>query len=172
VSILFTDLVGSTELGQQLGDHAADEVRRAHFQLLRSAITATGGTEVKTIGDAVMASYGSAADAVEGAVAMQQAVARQGRLDGRPLQMRVGISAGDATFESTTGSARRWSRRPGCAAPAERPDPGDRRGAGAGRFAVRPPAGTGRRDRGKGLARRCERVRWCGNRRPNNVTTD
>jgi class 3 adenylate cyclase/type II secretory pathway predicted ATPase ExeA/tetratricopeptide (TPR) repeat protein len=99
VSILFTDLVGSTELGQELGDHAADEVRRAHFQLLRSAITATGGTEVKTIGDAVMASYGSAADAVQGAVAMQQAVARQGRLDGRPLQMRVGLSAGEATFE-------------------------------------------------------------------------
>jgi class 3 adenylate cyclase/type II secretory pathway predicted ATPase ExeA len=99
VSILFTDLVGSTELGQQLGDHAADEVRRAHFQLLRSAITATGGTEVKTIGDAVMASYGSAADAVQGAVAMQQAVVRQGRLDGRSLQMRVGLSAGEATFE-------------------------------------------------------------------------
>jgi class 3 adenylate cyclase/tetratricopeptide (TPR) repeat protein len=99
VSIVFTDLVGSTELSQQLGDHAADEVRRAHFQLLRSAIAASGGTEVKTIGDAVMASYGSAADAVEGAVTMQRAVARQGRLDGRPLQMRVGLSAGEATFE-------------------------------------------------------------------------
>jgi class 3 adenylate cyclase/tetratricopeptide (TPR) repeat protein/type II secretory pathway predicted ATPase ExeA len=99
VSIVFTDLVGSTELSRQLGDHAADEVRRAHFQLLRSAIAASGGTEVKTIGDAVMASYGSAADAVEGAVAMQRAVARQSRLDGRPLQMRVGLSAGEATFE-------------------------------------------------------------------------
>jgi class 3 adenylate cyclase/tetratricopeptide (TPR) repeat protein len=99
VTILFTDLVGSTELSGELGDRAADELRRTHFQVLRSAIEATGGTEVKTIGDAVMASYSSAADAVEGAVAMQEGVRRQGLRDGRPLAMRVGISAGEATCE-------------------------------------------------------------------------
>jgi class 3 adenylate cyclase len=57
VTILFTDLVDSTELASDLGDVAADELRREHFAHLREAIAATGDTEVKTIGDAVMVSY-------------------------------------------------------------------------------------------------------------------
>jgi class 3 adenylate cyclase len=100
VIILFTDLVGSTELASELGDVAADDLRREHFGHLREAIAATGGTEVKTIGDAAMVSYKGAADALAGAVAMQRAVERhnRGREDHR-LEMRVGVSAGDATFE-------------------------------------------------------------------------
>ena len=55
---------------------------------------------MKTIGDAVMVSYPGAADALAGAVAMQRAVDRHNRrLEGRRLEMRVGISVGDATFE-------------------------------------------------------------------------
>nr|NIR40753.1 hypothetical protein [Actinomycetota bacterium]NIT98268.1 hypothetical protein [Actinomycetota bacterium]NIU21898.1 hypothetical protein [Actinomycetota bacterium]NIU70333.1 hypothetical protein [Actinomycetota bacterium]NIV58445.1 hypothetical protein [Actinomycetota bacterium] len=61
---------------------------------------ATGGTEVKNIGDALMVSYASAADALDGAVAMQQNVEEQNLTgDGPRLAMRVGMSAGDATFE-------------------------------------------------------------------------
>ena len=48
ISILFTDLVGSTELTSDIGDAAADSLRRAHFTELREALAATGGTEVKT----------------------------------------------------------------------------------------------------------------------------
>ena len=83
-----------------MGDVAADELRGTHFAHLREAIAATGGTEVKTIGDAVMVSYPGAADALAGAAAMQRAVERHNRssASGR-LAMRVGISAGDATFE-------------------------------------------------------------------------
>ena len=67
---------------------------------LREALAATGGTEVKTIGDAVMASYTGAADALAGAVAMQWSVERHNRrAKGPALAMRIGISAGDATFE-------------------------------------------------------------------------
>ena len=63
-------------------------------------MAATGGTEVKTIGDAVMASYTGAADALAGAVAMQWSVERHNRRGKGPAQaMRIGISAGDATFE-------------------------------------------------------------------------
>ena len=59
-----------------------------------------GGTEVKTIGDALMASYTGAADALAGAVGMQWSVDRHNRREkGPPLAMRIGISAGDATFE-------------------------------------------------------------------------
>ena len=67
---------------------------------MREAIAATGGTEVKTIGDAVMVSYKGATDALAGGVAMQRAVERRNRgLEQRRLEMRVGVSAGDATFE-------------------------------------------------------------------------
>ena len=99
VTILFTDLVGSTALAQQLGDTAADAVRRDHFDQLRRAVTATGGTEVKTIGDAMMVSYNSASDAIAGAVAMQQRVHGHNTDGASAVQMRVGISAGDASFE-------------------------------------------------------------------------
>src|SRR3954467_6314995 len=95
ITILFTDLVGSTELASEVGDAAADELRRDHFASLREAVAATGGTEVKTSGDALMVSSPGAADALAGAVGMQRAVERHNRrLDGRHIQMRVGISVG------------------------------------------------------------------------------
>lgn len=101
VLILFTDLVDSTRQTSEIGDVAADEVRRAHFTGLREALAATGGTEVKTIGDAVMASYTGAADALAGAVAMQRSIERHNRrVKGPALAMRIGISAGDAMFEA------------------------------------------------------------------------
>jgi len=100
ITILFTDLVGSTALAQELGDTAADKLRRDHFDQLRRAVAATGGTEVKTIGDAMMVSYSSATDAIAGAVAMQQRVHANNTDGSSPVvQMRIGVSAGDATFE-------------------------------------------------------------------------
>ena len=100
ITILFTDLVGSTELASDLGDVAADQLRREHFASLREAVASSGGTEVKSIGDALMVSYPGAADALAGAAAMQGAVERHNRrLDGFKIAMRVGISAGDASFE-------------------------------------------------------------------------
>ena len=100
VLILFTDLVDSTRQTSEIGDVAADELRRAHFTGLREALVATGGTEVKTIGDAVMASYTGAADALAGAAAMQWSVERHNRrAKGPALAMRIGISGGDASFE-------------------------------------------------------------------------
>lgn len=99
ITILFTDLVGSTALAQRLGDTAADEMRRDHFDQLRRAVAATGGTEVKTIGDAMMVSYSSATDAIAGAVAMQQRVHARNDSNGSEIKMRIGVSAGDATFE-------------------------------------------------------------------------
>ena len=100
VLILFTDLVDSTRQRSEMGDVAADELRRAHFTGLREALAATGGTEVKTIGDALMATYAGAADALAGAVAMQWSVERLNRRGKGPAQgMRIGISTGDAAFE-------------------------------------------------------------------------
>jgi class 3 adenylate cyclase/tetratricopeptide (TPR) repeat protein len=100
VAILFTDLVGSTDLATRHGDAAADVLRRDHFSHLREALASTGGTEIKTIGDSLMASFVGASDALAGAVAMQRSVERHNRRvrDSR-LEMRVGVSVGDAAYE-------------------------------------------------------------------------
>jgi class 3 adenylate cyclase/tetratricopeptide (TPR) repeat protein len=98
-TVLFTDLVGSTVLMTELGQSAFDDVRRAHFAALRKAIQRNGGDEVKTLGDGVLAVFGSAADAAECAVAMQQAVQRQATATGAPLAIRIGMGLGDVRFD-------------------------------------------------------------------------
>jgi class 3 adenylate cyclase len=100
-TVLFTDLVGSTELRGRLGDDAAEELRRAHDRLLTEAVEGNGGRVVKGLGDGIMATFTGAADAVTAAVAVQQAIDRMNR-SGKvqaPLAVRVGLSAGDVTFE-------------------------------------------------------------------------
>jgi class 3 adenylate cyclase/tetratricopeptide (TPR) repeat protein len=100
-TVLFTDLVGSTELRGRLGEEAADELRRRHDQVLAQAVEANNGRVVKGLEDGIMATFGGAADAVAAAVAIQQAVDRLNR-SGKapvPLAVRVGLSAGDVSFE-------------------------------------------------------------------------
>ncbi|MGH9004093.1 MAG: AAA family ATPase, partial [Acidimicrobiia bacterium] len=93
--VLFTDLVGSTELMTRLGDAAFDRLREQHFGLVGRAVAGRGGTAVKNTGDGILATFGSAGDALAAAVAIQQATDRQGREAGVPLAVRVGLSLGD-----------------------------------------------------------------------------
>ena len=99
VTILFTDLVGSTSLESQVGPTRADELRREHFALLREAIDATAGEEVKNTGDGLMAAFDSAAAATDCAIAMQQRLERRNRGADEQLSVRIGISMGDVTQE-------------------------------------------------------------------------
>ena len=96
VALLFTDLVGSTEVLDRLGDAGAEGVRKAHFELLREAVRARHGQEVKTLGDGLMAVFGSAVEAVACAVAVQEAARRHNeeRPD-EPLMIRVGLHVGE-----------------------------------------------------------------------------
>ena len=57
LTILFTDLMGSTALYARVGDFAAFDLVRHHFSVLLTAVSAEGGAVVKTIGDAVMATF-------------------------------------------------------------------------------------------------------------------
>src|SRR5581483_3952592 len=99
-AFLFCDLVESTALHSQLGDDAADPVRRAVFAALRDAVDLHGGDEVKSLGDGIMASFGSAVDAVSSAVVMQQNFGRLRQENPDvDLRLRVGVSAGEATPE-------------------------------------------------------------------------
>ncbi len=95
--VLFTDLVGSTELMARLGDTAFDDLRDEHFTRLRSAVEAHHGGLVKNTGDGILATFGSAVDALAAAVAVQQATEAHGRGAGVPLELRVGLALGEVT---------------------------------------------------------------------------
>jgi class 3 adenylate cyclase len=95
VVVLFTDFVGSTGLIERLGDVDAHRVLKHHIDLLRAAVTAHSGHEVKSLGDGLMVVFGAAADAVPCAATMQAAVA----LAGHELGLRIGIHAGDPVRE-------------------------------------------------------------------------
>ena len=96
VTLLFTDLVGSTELLERIGDDEAERLRRLHFGLLRDVLAARGGHEVKSLGDGLMVVFGSAVGAVGCAVAMQQAVLRHNRRQpGLRLGVRIGLHVGE-----------------------------------------------------------------------------
>ncbi len=86
--IMFTDLVGWTELGDRLGDDAADALRREHFAAVRTALGAYRGREVKTVGDSVMATFRSALDATRCALMIQTEMAAG-------LTVRIGVHAGE-----------------------------------------------------------------------------
>src|SRR5437773_10044144 len=91
-----TDLVGHTEMMSRLGDERGRAVLREHERITRDVLKQHGGTEVKTMGDGFMASFGSVTKAVECAVALQRAfVERQGE----PLSIRVGLNAGEPIEE-------------------------------------------------------------------------
>ena len=94
VTILFTDLVSSTELLQRAGDEQAQRIFKAHHRLLREALETHGGHEVKWLGDGLMVAFPSAADAVRSAIAMQQASHRPAA--GERLEIRVGLNVGEA----------------------------------------------------------------------------
>lgn len=88
VALLFSDLRGSTALYERLGDAAAYNVVREHFALLASIVRDHDGAVVKTIGDAVMASFGDPADAVRAALSMQARIADQ------ELTLKLGVHMG------------------------------------------------------------------------------
>ena len=91
VTILFTDLVGSTSLFERHGDEAADALRREHFELLRGALAEHDGREVKSTGDGLMVAFSSAVSAVRCAADMQRAIAGAGG----DLELRAGLEAGE-----------------------------------------------------------------------------
>jgi class 3 adenylate cyclase len=104
-TVLFTDLVGHTEMMSRLGDERGRAVLREHEQITREVLKANGGTEVKTMGDRFMASFGSVTRAVECAVALQRAIDARSKEPGtgnmEALSVRVGLNAGEPIEEES-----------------------------------------------------------------------
>ncbi len=101
-TILFTDVVGHTEMMQRLGDARGREVLREHERITRELLKQHGGAEVKAMGDGFMASFGSVTAAVECAIAIQRAFSapnENGTPETQQLRVRVGLNAGEPIEE-------------------------------------------------------------------------
>ena len=84
---------------QRLGDDRGRAVLREHEVLTREALAAYGGSEVKTMGDSFMASFGSATRALECAIAIEKAFAARNATAPRAAAHPVGLSAGEPIEE-------------------------------------------------------------------------
>src|ERR687885_2447582 len=106
VTLLFTDIEGSTQLLRRLGD-AYPGVLGEHQRLLREAFAAHGGREVDTQGDAFFVAFPRAADAVRAAVAAQRALADYPWPAGAAVRVRMGLHTGEpaSTGERYVGLA-------------------------------------------------------------------
>ncbi len=99
-AVMVTDLVGSTETRVRLGEDIAESLRRTHDQMLRTVVADNGGVFVKGLGDGMLAYFAGASDAVAAAIAIQQCTDRHSiEHPDEPLDIRIGIAAGDVTLE-------------------------------------------------------------------------
>ena len=99
-TILFTDLVGHTEMMSRLGDDGGRDVLRQHEEITRRLLKEHAGDEVKSMGDGFMASFGSVTKAVECAIALQRAFEEHNGDAAEPIGVRVGLNVGEPIAEA------------------------------------------------------------------------
>jgi class 3 adenylate cyclase len=95
VTFVFTDIEGSTQLLQELGDEGYGRVSSDHRRLVRETFDARGGTEIDTQGDAFFFSFPRARDAVAGAVDAQRALRDHEWPEGKEVRVRMGVHTGE-----------------------------------------------------------------------------
>ncbi len=98
-AIMFTDMVGSTEMTTQLGDTMAVELLRAHDAIIRRCLEQYGGGEVKHLGDGIMASFDDVSASVASAIKIQEELASYNTNSKTPIRVRIGIHAGEPVEE-------------------------------------------------------------------------
>jgi hypothetical protein len=98
-AILFTDIVDSTRLTQELGDRAAMVLLREHDSVVRSALAGHGGNEVKHTGDGIMAAFDSASRAVGAAAQILRKLHERVAAEPARLRLRIGVAAGEPVTE-------------------------------------------------------------------------
>lgn len=95
-TFMFTDVVGSTNLVEALGDEAWDTLLRWHDATLREVFTSHEGREISTTGDGFFVSFESPEQAVAAAIAIQRRLAEHRQKQGFAPQVRIGLHASDA----------------------------------------------------------------------------
>jgi class 3 adenylate cyclase len=98
-TIIFTDVVENTALLQRIGDDGWRSVMREHDEIVRAALKEHGGTEISTSGDGFFASFGSSVRALQCAVEMQRGLARRNETAEHPIEVRIGLNAGEPIEE-------------------------------------------------------------------------
>jgi class 3 adenylate cyclase len=99
-AILFTDIVGSTEMTARLGDRLATELVRAHDSIVRRCLAACDGREVKHTGDGIMAVFPDSTRGVECAVRIQREFQHYNEHGQEPLHIRIGLDSGEPVEDS------------------------------------------------------------------------
>ena len=100
LTLLFTDVEGSTDLTTRLGDEAAQRILRSHRQLVQRQVEQFGGQQIKGTGDGSMVAFTSARRAVECAIAIQRAVrTRNEDYPHEAIPVRIGINSGEVIRE-------------------------------------------------------------------------
>ncbi len=100
VTILFSDIEGSTAMTERLGDLRWVDVLRAHNAIVREQVAAHGGFEVKSEGDGFMLAFQSARRALQCAIAVQGAFAQRNESAEEPIRVRMGLHAGETIKEA------------------------------------------------------------------------
>ena len=95
-TFMFTDIVGSTNLVEALGDEAWDTLLRWHDATLREVFTTHEGREISTTGDGFFVGFDSPEQAVAAAIAIQRRLAEHRQKAGFAPQVRIGLHASDA----------------------------------------------------------------------------
>lgn len=98
-AIMFTDLAGSTEISSRQGDAHAMDVLRRHDAIVRAALTASGGREVKHTGDGILASFNYVSTAIDCALRIQRGFNEPLPPDSSEPRVCIGISAGEPVSE-------------------------------------------------------------------------
>lgn len=101
VTLMFTDMVRSTELTGRLGDEGAQVLVRLHDEIVRDALRAYGGREVKHLGDGIMAAFRSASAALDAASTIQRRARALADAESSAalLEIRIGLNAGEPILE-------------------------------------------------------------------------
>ena len=101
VTILFTDIEDSTTMIEELGDIKAQDVIRAHNEIVRAQVAACGGHEVKSQGDSFMVSFAGARRGLRCAVGIQRAFEQYcEKHPEQPVRVRIGLHTGEAIREA------------------------------------------------------------------------
>ena len=96
VTVMFSDVVGYSEMNERLGDLAAHELLRAHNAIIREQVATHGGQEVKSQGDGFMVAFSSATRGLRCAVGIQTALAKYGEEHpDEPIRVHVGLHTGE-----------------------------------------------------------------------------
>ncbi|HVU74470.1 MAG TPA: adenylate/guanylate cyclase domain-containing protein, partial [Mycobacteriales bacterium] len=103
-TVVFTDIVASTEMLARLGGDATRAVRMVHDDLIADAVAAHNGRVVKSLGDGQMLAFDAARDAIAAAIEVQQGITdHSAREPEKALEVRIGMSAGDVVWREDQG---------------------------------------------------------------------